>query len=107
MLEVKIFKDEKLLRRVTGKSVSVTTVMPAIDGANVKSLCFNKDVDENALLKALASACADHIVALSDSEDDGCMKAGEFIGDVVTYSVDQLGKKYGNKEGAEDGSIED
>lgn len=106
MITVKVFKDEKLLRRVTGKSVSVTTVMPAIDGANVKGLCFNEGVDENELLKALASTCADHIVALSDSEDDGCKKAGKFMDGIVMCSVVRLKKKYGNKEEAQDGKLQ-
>lgn len=108
MLEVKIFEDREQVRQIEGEAIFIIAVTDLPDEGNVHTQSsIRGEANLDVLFDAVASSCAKHLASLSKSEEDGCMRAGKFIDDILMYSVEYLEEKYGNKEGAEDGSIED
>ena len=105
MVEVKIFEDGELVRQMEGEVIFAMAVSDLPDENNVRiQSSMRGEANVDVLFDAIASSCAKHFASLSKSEDDGCRIAGEFIDNLLTYSVEYLGKKY--REDMEDGSIE-
>lgn len=107
MLTVEIFEDGKQVYQTEGEVIFAIAMR---DSENNEICCqstIRGEASTDLLFRIISSVCTKHIASLSKSAEDGSRIASEFIGNALSSSIEYLGEKYGNKEEAEDGNIED
>lgn len=110
MIEVKTFEDGKTTFEAEGDAIYVIAVSECGDDVSINSkirLLSQKKVDADTLFDTIASCNAEHIVNLCPSDIEACDAIAWFMRRIHIYGAQYLEEKYENKEGAEDGSIED
>lgn len=110
MIEVKIFEDGEQIKQIEGEVIFAIAMQAPEDNEICCQSTIRGEASTDLLFRIISSVCTKHIASLSKSAEDGSRIAGEFIGNALSSSIEYLGEKYGNKgnkEEAEDGSIED
>lgn len=101
MIEVKIFEDGKQVKQLEGEVIFAMTMENPEDGVVHKQSTIRGATNVDLLFRTISSTRAKHMANLSESVEDGSRIVGEFVSNILSYSVEYLGEKY--EEVMEDG----